>query len=58
MANIFDKVTNFLNGTDEETETEEYFEKEQKEEADFSVKKGKVVSFSWNKTYRNPSSVS
>lgn len=44
MANIFDKVTNFLNGTDEETETEEYFEKEQKEEADFSVKKGKVVN--------------
>lgn len=44
MANIFDKVTNFLNGTDEEAETEEYFEKEQKEEADFSVKKGKVVN--------------
>ena len=30
MGNIIDKVTNFLNGTDDEVETEEYFEKEQK----------------------------
>lgn len=44
MANIIDKVTSFLNGTDDEPETEEYFEKEQAEEVDFSVKKGKVVN--------------
>ena len=44
MANIIDKVTSFLNGTDDEPETEEYFEKEQAEEADYAVKKGKVVN--------------
>ena len=44
MGNIIDKVTNFLNGTDDEVETEEYFEKEQSIETDFSVKKGKVVN--------------
>lgn len=44
MGNIIDKVTNFLNGTDDEPETEEYFEKESKPEADFSLKKGKVVN--------------
>ena len=44
MANIIDKVTSFLNGTDDEPETEEYFEKEQAEEVDFNVKKGKVVN--------------
>lgn len=44
MANIIDKVTSFLNGTDDEPETEEYFEKEQAEEVDYNVKKGKVVN--------------
>ena len=44
MGNIIDKVTNFLNGTDDEVETEEYFEKEQSIETDFSVKKGKGVN--------------
>lgn len=44
MANIIDKVTSFLNGTDDEPETEEYFEKEQQEEVEYSVKKGKVVN--------------
>ena len=44
MGNIIDKVTSFLNGTDDEVETEEYFEKEQSIETDFSVKKGKVVN--------------
>ena len=44
MANIIDKMTNFFAGTDDELENEEYFESEKKEEADFSVKKGKVVN--------------
>ena len=44
MANIIDKVTSFLNGTDDEPDTEEYFEKEQAEEVDYNVKKGKVVN--------------
>ncbi len=44
MANLFDKVTNFFAGSDEELENEEYFESEKKEEVDYSVKKGKVVN--------------
>lgn len=44
MANIFDKMTNFFTGTDDELENEEYFESEKKEESDFAVKKGKVVN--------------
>ena len=44
MANIIDKMTNFFAGTDDELENEEYFESENKEEIDFSVKKGKVVN--------------
>ena len=44
MANIFDKMTNFFTGVDDELENEEYFESEKKEEPDYSVKKGKVVN--------------
>lgn len=44
MANLFDKMTNFFTGADEEVENEEYFENEKKEESDFAVKKGKVVN--------------
>lgn len=44
MANIFDKMTNFFTGVDDEFENEEYFESEKKEEPDYSVKKGKVVN--------------
>lgn len=44
MANLFDKMTNFFTGTDDELENEEYFESEKREESDFSVKKGKVVN--------------
>ncbi|MBR5518534.1 MAG: cell division protein SepF [Clostridia bacterium] len=44
MANLFDKMTNFFTGSDDEAENEEYFENEKKEEADFPVKKGKVVN--------------
>lgn len=44
MANLFDKMTTFFTGTDDEFDGEEYFESEKKEEADFSVKKGKVVN--------------
>ncbi|MBQ7953906.1 MAG: cell division protein SepF [Clostridia bacterium] len=44
MANLFDKMTNFFTGSDDEMESEEYFESEKKEEPDFAVKKGKVVN--------------
>ncbi|MBQ2285020.1 MAG: cell division protein SepF [Clostridia bacterium] len=44
MANLFDKMTNFFTGADEEVENEEYFESEKKEEIDYAVKKGKVVN--------------
>ncbi len=44
MANIIDKMTNFFAGTDDELENEEYFESDNREEVDFSVKKGKVVN--------------
>ena len=44
MANLFDKMTNFFTGSDDELENEEYFENESKEEAEFPVKKGKVVN--------------
>lgn len=44
MANIFDKMTNFFTGADDELENEEYFESERQEEVDFAVKKGKVVN--------------
>lgn len=44
MANLFDKMTNFFTGSDDELENEEYFENEKKEESDFAVKKGKVVN--------------
>ena len=44
MANIIDKMTNFFTGVDEEEEREEFFENEPKEEADYPVKKGKVVN--------------
>lgn len=44
MANIFDKMTNFFTGVDDELENEDYFESEKKEEQDYSVKKGKVVN--------------
>ena len=44
MANLFDKMTNFFTGSDEELENEEYFENEKKEEPEFPVKKGKVVN--------------
>ena len=44
MANLFDKMTNFFTGADEEVENEEYFESEKKEEIDYAVKKCKVVN--------------
>ena len=44
MANLFDKMTNFFTGSDDEAENEEYFENEKKDESDFAVKKGKVVN--------------
>ena len=44
MANLFDKMTNFFTGSDDELENEEYFENEKKDESDFAVKKGKVVN--------------
>ena len=44
MANLFDKMTNFFTGSDDELENEEYFENESKEEAEFPVKNGKVVN--------------
>ena len=44
MANLFDKMTNFFTGADEEVENEVYFESEKKEEIDYAVKKGKVVN--------------
>lgn len=45
MSNIIDKMTNFFTGVDEEDEREEFFENEpNKEESDYTVKKGKVVN--------------
>ncbi len=51
MANLMDKfsdvtnkVSNFFTGVDDEMENEEYFKKEEKNEPEMPVKKGKVVN--------------